>query len=105
MLDPLGMKFEDLRDFLDRSAQHAYLVKVSAKRYFLPATMKRLVAFVRELVQANPDGVFSVADYRNRSGIGRNAVVEILEYFDRIGYTRRHGQVRKVLDPSRVDGG
>ncbi|MEE2983083.1 MAG: selenocysteine-specific translation elongation factor [Pseudomonadota bacterium] len=105
MLDSLGMKFEDLRDFLDRSAQQAYLVKVNAKRYFLPATMKRLVAFVGELVKANPDGVFSVADYRNLSGIGRNAVVDILEYFDRIGYTRRHGQVRKVLDPSRVDGG
>ncbi len=105
MLDSLGMKFEDLRDFLDRSAQQAYLVKVNAKRYFLPATMKRLVAIVRDLVQANPDGVFSVADYRNLSGIGRNAVVDILEYFDRIGYTRRHGPVRKILDPSRVDGG
>ena len=46
---------------------------------------------------ARPDGVFSVADFRDASGIGRNAVVEILEYFDKVGVTRRHGQVRIVL--------
>ncbi len=97
MLEPLGMAFKPLEAFLIRSAQEGYLVRISAKRYLLPASMVRLEAMVHELARSQPDGVFSVADFRNHSGIGRNAVVEILEYFDRVGVTRRHGQVRKVI--------
>ena len=102
LLAPLSMEFEELRDFLERSAQQGYLVKVSAKRFFLPAILSRLANIAHELAAAHDDGVFTVADYRDQSGIGRNAVIEILEYFDRIGFTRRHGQVRKILDASRL---
>ena len=103
MLAPLSMEFEPLRDFLERSAQQGYVVKVSAKRFFLPAVLTRLANIAQELTSANEEGVFTVADFRDRAGIGRNAVIEILEYFDRIGFTRRHGQVRKILDRSRIE--
>ncbi len=102
MLAPLSMEYEALRKFLERSAQQGYLVKVSAKRFFLPGILARLANIAHELTEANDDGVFTVADFRDRSAIGRNAVIEILEYFDRIGFTRRHGQVRKILDASRI---
>jgi hypothetical protein len=49
------------------------------------------------IATASPDGKFSVADFRNHSGIGRNAVVEILEYFDRIKFTYRDNEARKII--------
>ena len=41
------------------------------------------------------NGEFDAAGYRNRSGIGRNLTVEVLEYLDRAGHTRyAHGRRR-----------
>ena len=44
---------------------------------------------------SNPEG-FSVIQFRDVSHIGRNLCIEILEYFDRIGFTRRDGNTRHV---------
>ncbi|MEQ8232057.1 MAG: selenocysteine-specific translation elongation factor [Gammaproteobacteria bacterium] len=97
MLEPLGIDLKTLEAFLARATRAGDVVRVSARRYFLPAAMTAFEATVHELARAQPEGTFSVADFRDRTGIGRNAVVEILEYFDRIGLTRREGQVRKVI--------
>ncbi|MGE0483839.1 MAG: selenocysteine-specific translation elongation factor [Gammaproteobacteria bacterium] len=97
MLETLRVDLKILQAFLARSAQQGYVVRISDKRYLLPETVTRLEAMVLDFAHTRPDGVFSVADFRDASGIGRNAVVEILEYFDKVGLTRRHGQVRKVL--------
>jgi selenocysteine-specific elongation factor len=77
--------------------QRGDVVRISDKRYYLPAAVERMQAMVLEVARGRPDGVFSVADFRDHSGMGRNAVVEVLEYFDRLGLTRREGQVRKLL--------
>ena len=97
MLASLRLELKPLEAFLQRSAQQGHLVRVSAKRYYLPETVARLEAVVRELAATRPGGTFTVADFRDRTGIGRNAVVEILEYFDRVGLTHRQGEVRKLL--------
>ena len=52
----------------------------------------------RELAEANPEGGFTAAAFKDRSGIGRNLTIELLEFFDRAGVTRRVGDTR-VLQP------
>jgi selenocysteine-specific elongation factor len=47
-----------------------------------------LAAIALSLAQESAHGEFDAASYRNRSGIGRNLTVEVLEYLDRAGYTR-----------------
>jgi selenocysteine-specific elongation factor len=42
---------------------------------------------------------FTVKQYRDQTGIGRNLSIEILEYFDRQGVTRRIGDVRQIMRP------
>lgn len=86
-----------LEAFLAKFTRQGLLVRVSAKRYFLPATIDRLALLAAELARAQADARFSAAEFRDRSGIGRNAVIEILEHFDRIGVTRREGDRRRVL--------
>ena len=97
MLASLRLELKPLEAFLQRSAQQGHLVRVSAKRYYLPQTVARMETVVRDLAATRPGGTFTVADFRDRTGIGRNAVVEILEYFDRAGLTHRQGEVRKLL--------
>jgi selenocysteine-specific elongation factor len=51
----------------------------------------------RELAETDPDGSFVAASFKDHSGVGRNLTIEILEYLDRIGVTRRVGDRRIVL--------
>jgi selenocysteine-specific elongation factor len=97
MLEPLRLELKVLEAFLARANQAGDVVRVSPRRYFLPASMAHFEGIVQDLARTQPGGTFTVADFRDRAGIGRNAVVEVLEYFDRIGLTRRDGQVRKVI--------
>jgi selenocysteine-specific elongation factor len=66
----------------------------------MPATVLELIKIVEDLVAADPKGQFSVKSYRDSAGIGRNSAIEILEYFDRVGYTRRLDQVRQIRKPA-----
>jgi len=90
-----------LEAFLAKFARQGLLVRVSDKRYFLPAMIDRLAQLAAELAAAQPDGRFGPAEFRDRSGVGRNAVIDILEYFDRLGITRREGNRRRVLHRAR----
>jgi selenocysteine-specific elongation factor len=82
------------------AARQGQVVRVSDKRYFMPEVVRELVQFVEALVAADPAGQFSVKAYRDKAAIGRNAAIEILEYFDRVGYTRRLDQVRQIRKPA-----
>lgn len=97
LLTALKMTAPLLEGFLLKFVKQGALVRVSPKRYFLPAMIARQAACVRELAANAPDGRFTAADFRDRSGLGRNAVIEILEHFDATGLTRREGDSRVVL--------
>jgi len=40
----------------------------------------------------------TAAAFRDRAGIGRNLAIEVLEYFDRIKFTRRVGDAHVIRD-------
>jgi selenocysteine-specific elongation factor len=69
------------------------LVKVSDSRYFLPDQVKALAALAQQL---GVQGPFTVRQYRDASGMGRNVAIEMLEFFDSCGFTRRNGDTRTV---------
>lgn len=100
MSEHLGVPYGELNKFLMNAARQGQVVRVSDKRYFLPEVLRALVEIVEALVSADPDGQFSVKAYRDKAAIGRNAAIEILEYFDRVGYTRRLDQVRRIRKPA-----
>jgi selenocysteine-specific elongation factor len=54
----------------------------------------------RELAEESAEGGFNAAAFRDRSGIGRNLTIEVLEYLDAIGVTRRVGEARIVVRSS-----
>src|SRR5690606_4201541 len=66
---------------LSRLARQGLLVRISKTRFYLPAMIKKLEAMAQ--AQAEVDGQITAAGFRDRSGIGRNLSIEVLEYLDR----------------------
>lgn len=99
LLEPLKIELAVLRPFLERMARLGHLQQVAKYRFYLPRLLYALARQVEILAAQNPAGGFSVAEYRDHSGIGRNTAIEVLEYFDRIGLTRRAGHTRSLRLP------
>jgi selenocysteine-specific elongation factor len=93
----LTLQPESVERLLNRVARLGRVVKVADNRFFLPETMARLVEIACEAGEASPDDAFTAATFNERSGIGRNLTIQILEYLDKIGITRRTGDTRVVL--------
>ena len=73
------------------------VVHVATHRYYLPSRLNEIAAIVTRLCQQAP---LSVRAFRDETGIGRNVAIEVLEYFDGRGFTRRQGNERIVLRDS-----
>jgi selenocysteine-specific elongation factor len=52
-------------------------------------------------IVAGLPGTVSTAAFRDASGLGRKRAVQVLEFFDRVGYTRRVGNAH-LLRPNAV---
>ena len=58
--------------------------------FYARATVAQMCALAVELA-AGEDGRIRAADFRDRIGGGRKRAIQILEFFDRVGFTRRVG--------------
>ena len=87
---------DETRRFLNHCVAHGKIFKVTENRYFLPQTLRALAMIAEPLSASNN---LTVAEFRNQSGLGRNLVVELLEYFDHCRFTQRVGNNRIVLTP------
>jgi selenocysteine-specific elongation factor len=92
----LGVELQPFERFLKRIERFGRVAPVAPNRVFLPETVARLADLARELAETSPEAQFTAAAFKDRSGIGRNLTIEVLEYLDRIGATRRIGDARVV---------
>jgi selenocysteine-specific elongation factor len=97
LVDLIGVALDRLESFLARAEQLGWVHRVAENRYFLPATLKELERIAENVAAEDADGTFAAADFNRASGIGRNLTIKVLEYFDRIGTTQRHGDRRSPL--------
>jgi selenocysteine-specific elongation factor len=93
----LRVPAQRVESVLGRAAQCGLAVRVSARHYYLPDALAALGAMA-ERANASVQGPgFTAAAFRDCSGLGRNLAIEVLEYFDRVRYTRRIGDRHIVL--------
>jgi selenocysteine-specific elongation factor len=71
------------------------LVNVANHRYYLPEQLRLVAAIVLRMAAQEP---LTVRAFRDETGIGRNVAIEVLEYFDSKGFTRRQGNDRIILN-------
>lgn len=96
MAKMLDMDLATLIDFLERASRLGHLVRVAKNRFFLPAAMSELTAIAASLARESDGGLFDAAAYRDRSGLGRNVTIEVLEFMDRMRVTRYAGGKRRI---------
>lgn len=95
LVEMTGIPLKALERILKQCARSGMVVQVAANRFYLSETIAELAAFTEQLGKDTPaDTGFSVIQFRDASGIGRNLCIEILEYFDRVGFTRRDDNTR-----------
>ena len=92
----LGIPIAKLDIGLRNLAKRGLLAQVSAKRYYWPERLTRIAGYATGLAERAP---FTVREFRDATGIGRNVAIEVLEYFDGKGVTRRTGDTRSVVKP------
>jgi selenocysteine-specific elongation factor len=98
----LELEPEAAERFLSRAERLGRVARVADNRFFLPETLARLAEIARELADSSPEGTFTAATFKERCGIGRNVTIQILEYLDKMGVTRRIGDTRIVLRGSEI---
>ncbi|GHC21148.1 selenocysteine-specific translation factor [Kushneria pakistanensis] len=76
-----------VRHVLSLAARLGRVYHVRRDHFFLARSVHDMADMIRQLEAQQ--GAAHVASFRDRLGIGRKLAVLILEFFDRIGYTRR----------------
>jgi selenocysteine-specific elongation factor len=87
---------QTVRQLLRFAAQLGLVTAILKDRYYRNDRIQTFANMIRELDQTQ--GATSAADFRDRLGVGRKLAVQILEYFDRIGFTRRRGNDHLLRD-------
>ncbi len=96
LAERLSMTPKAVTDFLQRAARAGRVHRVAENRFFLPGTVERLVDLAVTLDEESEHHGFGAAAYRDRCGLGRNLTIEVLEFLDHAGYTRRAGDLRRA---------
>ena len=84
-----------IRAMLHRRRAHGDVWAIDGSRFMLREHVARLAASAAALATRH-GGMFSAAQFRDATGIGRNHVIRLLEFFDRIGVSARRGEARIV---------
>lgn len=108
----LGIGVERVGRTLRRAAALGLVVQASKNRFFESNALAGLAIVFEAVAQdAAKEGAAGVSPgaFRDRAGMGRNLAIEVLEFFDRAGLSRRDGNVRRQIRPARevfpaVDG-
>jgi selenocysteine-specific elongation factor len=92
---------EDAMRLLERKLARLGLLHQVVKDLFYPdAAIQQLAKRARQL--QDEQGAIKAAAWRDHIGIGRKRSIQLLEYFDRIGFTRRIGDQRKIREDSAL---
>jgi selenocysteine-specific elongation factor len=90
----LGQDEATVRALLRKMARLGLLHQVVRDLFYPDSVIRRLAAMLVQLADADP--VITVAVFRDAVGLGRKRSIQLLEYFDRIGLTRRFGDRRQI---------
>ncbi len=84
-----------IRAMFHRRRAHGDVWAIDDSRFMLRDDVARLAASAAALAERHA-GRFTAAQFRDATGIGRNHVIRLLEFFDRIGVSARRGEARIV---------
>ena len=90
-----SVSYSALEKSLVRLVKIGCLARPTKNRVFLSEDLTTLELLLKQVADSSME--IAVGDYRDAAKIGRNLAIEILEYFDRRGITKRFGQTRRLM--------
>ena len=90
----------DMKIAIKEGRERGLLHRVNAERFVLTQTLIKFAEAAEKTVENEP---LSVVAFKKQLGIGRKLAIEILEYFDGIGFTRRSGDQRTIVNRGVIE--
>lgn len=90
----LKVPLRNLESELKRMLKAKLFIQVSEKRYFSENRLRELAELARSLDKSGP---FTVKQFRDKCGMGRMICIDVLEYFDKVRFTHRELDTRRVV--------
>jgi len=90
----LGAEEMQTRQLLRKLARLGLLQQVVKDLFYPELTIRQLAGHALQLEAQS--GVIRAAAFRDQIQLGRKRSIQLLEHFDRIGFTRRFGNERKI---------
>ena len=82
-----GLPEAEVRALLKRVARVGEVTLVALDHFFLSDAVAQMADIAARLIAR--DGAARAAEFRDEIGTGRKVAIQILEFFDRVGFTRR----------------
>ena len=90
----LGEDDAVVRLLLRKVARLGLMHQVVRDLFLSDSQLRRMAAILLQLAKENPQ--IQVTTFRDALGLGRKRCIQFLEYFDRLGLTRRSGEARQI---------
>jgi selenocysteine-specific elongation factor len=91
---------DEVRQTLRKLNAHGDAYQVVRDLFYAPECVRELAAIAQRVAGAH--GAIEAAAFRDAIGLGRKRTVQILEFFDRVGYTRRVRDTHRLRGESGV---
>jgi selenocysteine-specific elongation factor len=85
---------EDVRLLLRRLGRRGDVFPIVKDLYYARSSVARLAGIAQDLEREQ--GGIRAASFRDRTGLGRKRAIQVLEFFDRVGFTRRARDVHRL---------
>ena len=98
--DELSLDSSVLQLALKIAVKDRQAFMIGESRFLLPDTLSFFVEKIKTF--SHEKSSFSVVEVKNLLSLGRNSCIDLLEYFDLIGFTKRVGAERIIIDEQAV---
>lgn len=91
-----------VRRLMRMAARRGDVEEIAQDHFFLRPTVQAMAEIAMDVAAKSPTGKFTAADFRDRLDNGRKVAIQILEFFDRHGFTIRRQDLRRINE-ARVE--
>jgi selenocysteine-specific elongation factor len=91
-----------VRRLMRMAARRGDAEEIAHDHYFLRSVVQKMAEIAIDVAAQSPTGKFTAAEFRDRLDNGRKVAIQILEFFDRHGFTIRRQDLRRI-NPARIE--
>ncbi len=91
-----------VRRLMRMAGKRGDIEEIAHDHFFLRSVVQTMAEIAIDVGSNAADGKFTAAQFRDRLDNGRKVAIQILEFFDRHGFTIRRQDLRRI-NPARID--